>query len=304
MSTILRKKPKLENPDLIASWPGIGKVGSIVVDTLRKQIGAEEMGEIEPWEFFYPRQLLIRADVLEELRFPASKFYYTRRAKKDLILFIGDEQPSDAGRTYAEGKKAYRLANMVLDVAKKFGCRRVYTSGAAVASTHHLLKPRVWAVTSGPELSKEMKGYPNTILMGEVEGRRERGNISGLNGLLIGLAKKRGLESACLMGEVPDYLSGASFPYPRASESVLEVFAQLLGINVNYDAINEMAFQIEHVIDSLYEKFPPEMKDRIKRRKSLIQPQPETITDEDEKWIKEHIDELLREGGREDEGSV
>jgi proteasome assembly chaperone (PAC2) family protein len=304
LGIILRKKPRLENPDLIASWPGIGKVGSIAIDTLRKQVGAEEMGEIEPWEFFYPRQLLIRADVLEELRFPASKFYYTRRAKKDLIFFIGDEQPSDAGRTYAEGRKAYRLANMVLDVAEKLGCRRVYTSGAAVTSTHHLLKPRVWAVTSRKDLIKEVRSYPNTILMGEVEGRSERGNISGLNGLLVGLAKKRGLESVCLMGEVPDYLSGASFPYPRASESVLEVLARLLGINVNYDAINEMASQIEHVIDSLYQKFPPEMKHRIERRKSIIQPQPETITDEDERWIKEHIDELLKEGGGEDEGSV
>jgi proteasome assembly chaperone (PAC2) family protein len=85
---------------------------------------------------------------------------------------------------------------------------------------------------------------------------------------------------------------------------VLEVLARLLGINVNYDAINEMASQIEHVIDSLYQKFPPEMKHRIERRKSIIQPQPETITDEDERWIKEHIDELLKEGGGEDEGSV
>jgi len=304
LSIILHKKPRLENPDLIAGWPGIGKVGSIAIDTLRKQIGAEELGEIEPWEFFYPRQLIIRADVLEDLRFPASKFYYTRQAKKDLIFFIGDEQPSDTGRTYAEGRKAYRLANMVLDVAERFGCRRVYTSGAAVASTHHLLKPRVRAVTSEKDLIKEVRSYPNTILMGEVEGRSERGNISGLNGLLVGLARKRGLESICLMGEVPDYLSGASFPYPRASESVLEVFARLLGIDVNYDAINEMAFQIEHVIDSLYEKFPPEMKDRIERRKSIIQPKLEAITDEDEKWIKEHIDELLKEGGREDEGSV
>jgi len=304
LSIILHKKPRLENPDLIAGWPGIGKVGSIAIDTLRKQIGAEELGEIEPWEFFYPRQLVIRADVLEDLRFPASKFYYTRHAKKDLIFFIGDEQPSDVGRTYAEGRKAYRLANMVLDVAERFGCRRVYTSGAAVASTHHLLKPRVRAVTSEKDLIKEVRSYPNTILMGEVEGRSERGNISGLNGLLLGLAKKRGLESICLMGEVPDYLSGASFPYPRASESVLEVLARLLGIDVNYDPINEMALQIEHVIDSLYEKFPPEMKDRIERRKSIIQPKPEAITDEDEKWIKEHIDELLKGGGREDEGST
>ena len=38
---------------------------------------------------------------------------------------------------YAEGRKAYRMADLVLDVAEKFKCRRVYTSGAAVALIHH-----------------------------------------------------------------------------------------------------------------------------------------------------------------------
>ena len=129
MGIRLYKKPKLVKPDMVASWPGIGNIGVIAIDTLRGQIRAEELGEIEPWDFFYPRKVIIKAGVLEDLEFPSNKFYYKRLGKKDLVFFIGEEQPTDGGRMYAEGRKAYQMANLVLDVAERFGCQRVYTSG-------------------------------------------------------------------------------------------------------------------------------------------------------------------------------
>jgi proteasome assembly chaperone (PAC2) family protein len=108
---------------MLASWPGIGNIGLIAIDALRNQIHAEELGEIEPWDFFYPQKITIRAGILQDMEFPTSKFYYRRLAKKDLIIFQGEEQPADAGRMYAEGRKGYQMANLVLDVAEKFGCQ-------------------------------------------------------------------------------------------------------------------------------------------------------------------------------------
>ncbi|MCK4722573.1 MAG: PAC2 family protein, partial [Dehalococcoidia bacterium] len=67
-------EPKLENPVLIACWPGIGNIGIMAVDALRKMVGAEEFGEIEPWHFFYPRKVVIRNGELKELEFPSNKF--------------------------------------------------------------------------------------------------------------------------------------------------------------------------------------------------------------------------------------
>lgn len=301
MGIRLYTEPKLRKPDMVAGWPGIGNIGLIAVTTLRGQIGAKELGELEPWDFFYPRRLIIKDGILADLEFPSSKFYYQRLAKKDLIFFVGEEQPIDGGRVYAEGKKAYQIANLVLDVAERFGCRRVYTSGAAVALTRHTLRPRVWAVTSSEDLIKEVKNYENTILMSEIEGRGDWGSISGLNGLLLGLAKKRGFEAICLMGEIPDYLSGAPFPYPRASKSVLEVLTSLLGIQINYDALDEMAVQMDVIIGGIYEKLPPEIREKIEQRKYVMPAKPEMITEEDKEWIKKHIDELFKKGGRGDE---
>ena len=302
MSIKIYKEPKLKRPILICGWPGIGSIGITAVDYLRRSITAEEFGEIEPWDFFYPRKVTIRDGLLKALEFPTNKLYYQRLANRDLIIFIGKEQPADGMTIYAAGEKAYTMANLVLDVAEKFGCQRVYTSGAAVALTHHALRPRVWAVTSREGLTKEVKSYENTILMGEIEGRGDRGSITGLNGLLLGVAKKRGFEAVCLMGEIPDYLSRAPFPYPRASKSVLQVLTKRLGVEIDYGALDEMAVQIDDIIDGIYEKFPLEIRERIDQRRSFAQA--ETITEEDEKWIKEHIDELFKKGGGGNERAV
>ena len=298
MGITLYHKPRLRQPDMIVGWPGIGNIGVITVDALRQQIEAEELGEIEPWDFFYPAKVIIKGGVLQELEFPTSKFYYKKLADRDLLLFIGEEQPSGRGRMYAEGGKAYEMANLVLDVAERFGCRRIYTSGAAVALTHHSLKPRVWAVATDRSLLAEVKSRMNTILMSEVEGRGDLGNITGLNGLLVGVARKRGLEGVCLMGEIPDYLSRVPFPYPKASQSVLEVLASTLGINVDLTALDDMAAQMEGVISNVFRQFPAEVRDKIEQRKQVVQSQAGIITEEDEKWIKEHIDEYFRGGDK------
>jgi len=297
----LYKQPKLKKPDLLVGWPGIGNIGIITVDTLRSGLQAEEMGEIEPWDFFYPTKVRIKDGVLDDMEFPRNKFYYKRLQDKDLMFFVGEEQPSGRGRMYAEGGKAYEMANLVLDVAEKFGCRRVYTSGAAVALTHHMVTPRVWAVATTKDLVNEARNYVNTVLMSEVEGRGNEGNITGLNGLLVGVAKKRGLEGICLMGEIPDYLSRVPFPYPKASKSVLEVFGAILGISIDFGALDNMAAQMESVIENVYNQFPQEIRERIEQRKLDIQDKHGEITKDDEEWIKEHIDEFFEKEDRGEE---
>jgi proteasome assembly chaperone (PAC2) family protein len=277
---------------MIVGWPGIGNIGIITANSLRQQIEAEELGEIEPWDFFYPNKVIIRAGVLQDVEFPSNKFYYKKLANRDVLLFIGEEQPSGRNRMYAEGRKAYQMANLVLDVAEKFGCHRIYTSGAAVALTHHSLKSRVWTVATERKILAEMRSYANTLPMSEVEGRDNLGNITGLNGLLIGVAKKRGFEGVCLMGEIPDYLSRVPFPYPRASQSVLEVLAAILGVSVDITALDEMVTQMQGVIANVFRQFPNEVRKRIEQRKQDTQPGP--ITEEDEKWIKDHIDDFFR----------
>ncbi len=300
MGIRLHKEPQLENPILVASWPGIGNIGIIAVDTLRGVLEAEEFGEIEPWEFFYPKRVLIRNGVLEYLEFPSSKFYFKRIEGRDMIFFVGEEQPTEGGRMYAEGRKAYRMADLVLDVAEKFKCRRVYTSGAAVALIHHTAKPRVWAVPNRESLVSEMKAYQNTVLMSDIEGRGGQGNITGLNGLLLGVAKKRGFEAICLMGEIPVYLQGLPLSYPKASKSVLEVLSHSLGVEVNLDTLDELDQKVQQRIEEFYQQIPLEIRGQLDRLKYVAYTQPAEpgpITEEEEKRIVEDVEKFFKKRG-------
>jgi len=331
MGIRLYREPPVDNPVLIASWPGIGNIGIIAVDTLRGLLRAEEFGEIEPWDFFYPKRALIRKGILEYLEFPSTKFFFKKIQAADLIFFVGEEQPTEGGRMYAEGRKAYRMANLVLDVAEKFRCRRVYTSGAAVALIHHTMKPRVWAVPNDerliPEIKKygaavalihhtmkprvwavpnderlipEIKKYGNTVLMSDIEGREGQGTITGLNGLLLGVAKKRGFEAICLMGEIPVYLQGLPLSYPRASKSVLEVLCHSLRIDVPLDKLDELAESTERRIEEFYHQIPLEIRGQLDRLKHAAHAQPTEpgpITDEEKRRIMEDVEKFFKKGG-------
>jgi len=297
MGIKLYTEPQLEKPLMFVGWPGIGKIGIMAVNILRDILKAEQLGEIESWDFFYPKKVSIRDGLLEDLDFPSNKFYYQRLEKQDVIFFIGEEQPSERERVYASGERAYRMANLVVDAALKFGCQRVYTSGACVSMTHHQIKPRVCAVLSSEHLIEEVKKYSNTVLMSELGERREgEGTITGLNGLLLAVAKTRGLESMCLMGEIPDWLSGASFPYPKASRSVLEVFAEILGIGIDVSLLDNMEKRIGEIVEGFYEKFPADLKEEYDQRKSLARAEPGKITIQ----AQIYIDDRFKKGG--DEG--
>ena len=303
MGIRLYKEPELTDPVLIASWPGIGNIGIIAVDTLRGVMEAEEFGEIEPWDFLYPKKVLIKDGELEDLEFPGNKFYFKKTKKKDLMFFIGEEQPTEGRGFYAAGRKAYQMANLVLDVALKFGCRRVYTSGAAVAPVHHTMVPKVWAVPNTAGLINEIKGYENTILMSDIEGRGGQGNITGLNGLLLGVARKRGLEAICVMGEIPIYLQGFALSYPKASRSVLEVLTASLGVKIEMGGIDELIDRSEKRIEKLYMAFPSELKEQLDKLKYITYArltEPGPITEADKEKILENIDKFFKKEAKGD----
>jgi len=283
MKIRLFKEPRLEKPVMLCGWPGIGNIGLIAIDTLRKKIEAEEFGEIESWNFFYPQKVKIEEGLLVDLEFPANRFYYKKLEGGDIVFFIGEEQPRG-------DKKAYQLGKLVLEVAIRFGCHRVFTSGAAVAQIHHQMKPRVWAVPNKRELIERIIKYENTILMSEIEGRNGQGYITGLNGLLIGMAKERGLEAICLMGEFPVYIP-RSLSYPKASKSVLEVLTKILGVTIDLNSLERWAQETEKKIEDFYQQLPDEIKEQIDKFKYS---KPSTFTKEDGKRFVREVEEFLK----------
>ena len=220
----LYARPKLNSPNLLAAWPGIGNVSIIVATYLERKLNFKKLGEIEASHFFDPIGVMVRDNVVEAPQFPESKFYYWKNkgGGSDIILFIGEDQPA---------AKGYELANCVLDVGLSFQVKRIYTCAAALTRIHHTEQPRVWGVATNQQVAEDLKQY-DLVERGDLQ-------IAGLNGLLLGVAKERGIEGICLLGEVPMYAT--RIQNPMAALVVLEVLAKTLGIEIDTVELAQLA---------------------------------------------------------------
>ncbi len=228
MSDIIKitAHPKLKKPNLLAAWPGIGNVATIIANYLRAKLNFKELGYLEPAFFFDPIGVLVRDDVVDEPSFPQSDFYYLKNTSggNDLILFIGDDQPASKG---------YELAHCILDVGEKFGVECIYTCAAAITRIHHSEPPKVWGVATSHIMANNLKKL-NLEHSSNLQ-------IAGLNGLLLGVAKEREKDGICLLGEVPVYASRV--PNPMASLAVLKVLTGILGIKIDLTDMAKMAVE-------------------------------------------------------------
>ena len=261
-----RKEPRPKACDLIAAWPGIGNLALIVTRYLREKLGAEEIGEIEPFTFFDPIGVMVKDNIVEEPQFPEGKFYYWHNptGKKDILFFISDEQPTFKG---------YDLANFILDIAKKFKVQRIYTFAAAIAKIHHTELPKVWGVATDSSLIDFLKKF-EIVLRGKLQ-------IAGLNGLLLGVARERGMEGICLLGEVPSYTT--RIPNPKAALAVMKVLLKVLDIDIDLNDLAKIAEESDQQMKRLAAQAMGEYIDRYTR--------PIWPTPEDEEEFEEEEDE-------------
>ena len=231
---------------MLASWPGIGDVSLTAAKYLVEKLNAAEIGEIEPVHFFEPVGVSVKDNLVESPRFPESKFYYWQypKAGKGLLIFIGEEQPSFKG---------YELVNCVLDVAQRFRVTRIYSCAAAVTRIHHSEEIKVWGAATTSNLVEELARH-NVILRGNLR-------IAGLNGLILGMAKERGMEGVCLLGEVPSYAT--QMTNPKASLAVLRVLAETLEITLDLTDLGHLAERVDEEMDRIAKRVTAEFIDQF-----------------------------------------
>jgi len=220
----LRARPKLNSPVMLAAWPGISNVSLIVATYLLRKLNFKELGKIKAAYFFDPIGVVVKDSVVEAPQFPQSQFYYWKNSGggSDVILFIGEDQPATKG---------YELASCVLDLALRFEVKRIYTCAAALTRIHHTEQPSVWGVATTQQVTEDLRKY-NLIQRGNLQ-------ISGLNGLLLGVAKERNIEGVYLLGEVPSYAT--RIQNPTAALAILRVLTTMLDFTIDMDELTQMA---------------------------------------------------------------
>ncbi|MBL4886842.1 MAG: PAC2 family protein [Planctomycetaceae bacterium] len=115
------------------------------------------------------------------------------------------------------------------------------------------------------------------------------GQISGLNGAILGAAADSGLRGACLLGEMPHIF--AQFPFPKASLVVPKVFSMITEIEIDTVELLEQSQAMEQKLSKLLSQVEKIMDQQMpvaeEQSPDFEPPEDEQLDPEDEQFIEQ-----------------
>jgi len=225
------KQPKLSDPVLVEGVPGIGFVANIASLQMTNKLKATKVAEIRSPYF----QDLSVSDTAGFIRSPFNEIHHAKSGGRDLLILYGNTQ---ALTSYGQ----YELYDRILDLVQGWGCRLVVTLGGMRRSA--LSETRgIHCATTNEKLLQSLLGQGANPI---------EGNIVGAAGLLLGLAKLRGIEGFCILVET----LGTS-PDPIAASIALDFLNKFLKLEVSLENLQTVARIIEENPPDLKVDVPP-----------------------------------------------
>lgn len=223
---------QLRDPWLVSVWPGMGGVAISAGYYLMAKLGMHLLIEFPAAEFFELDQIEIKDGLILNKRLPRSRLFLWNdpKQKHDLIVFLGEAQPPVRGGAFCR---------TLIEQAKALGVSRVFTFAAMATQMRPKHNSRVFGAAIDRDTLAQFKQLDVKPL--------ESGTISGLNGVLLGMAAGSGLPGGCLLGEIPHVFS--QIPFPKASLAVLEFFTVLAGIELDFTELRSHAATVERTLE-------------------------------------------------------
>jgi proteasome assembly chaperone (PAC2) family protein len=234
----MTEQQELHHPWLVAVWPGMGQVALNAGFYLLAKLDMEVIAEYEANDLFDVDHVEVKDGILRTGRRPRNRFFlWVDPAKRhDLVVFLGEAQPPT-------GK--YTFCKKIIDYARELKVERVFTFAAMATQMHPRDRSRVYGIATEAEGLEEIKRLELDVL--------QDGHVSGLNGVLLGVAAENGLRGTCLLGEM-SYLFN-QFPFPKASLAILEVFNTITRMDVDLADLAEQARRTEEQYGELLAQF-------------------------------------------------
>lgn len=222
-----KEMPKFAtNPHLVCGFPGSGYVGKLAVDHLIQELHATHLADI--YSSSFPPQVMIRTDGTADLM--KNSIFSWQDKETSLLLLTGDSQPSNPDSEYA-------LAEHILDFGAQLGAQQVFTLAAYITGVF-VDKPRVFGTATDASLVGDFASHGISLM--------DNGSITGMNGLVIGIAKLRGIKGTCLLGETSGYVVDA-----KASKAVLETLLSMINVSVDMANLEKRAKDTEMLIQTI-----------------------------------------------------
>ncbi|MBS7634674.1 proteasome assembly chaperone family protein [Candidatus Bathyarchaeota archaeon] len=220
---------ELKNPILVEGLPGLGMVGKITVKYLIKQLKAKKFAELYSPHFAY----YVLVNDKGSIKLLNNEFYYWKDdddGGSDLILLTGDSQAQTI-----EGQ--YEVADSIIEFASKKNVSMFITVGGYRRDV--VDKPQVLASATSPEALKKALDAGSLI-------NPPGSPVVGAAGLLLGLAKFKGIEGICLLGETPGYI-----PDPKAAKSILVILMRMLNLKLDLTDIDKEITKIAEIEEKM-----------------------------------------------------
>jgi uncharacterized protein (TIGR00162 family) len=220
-------EPKAKSPVLVCGLPGSGYVGKLAVDYL------VESFEGKLFEEFYSPSFPPHGNVNGDgiVRAIRGELYHCETGQRnDLFVFTADAQPTTS-------KGEYELCEMVLQEAKRRGATIVFTLAAYITGGFEA-DQRVFGAATSQELLSELTENGISAM--------KEGGISGMNGVIVGMAGLLGMDGSCLLGETSGYLVD-----PIASQLVLEALSRVMKLKIDLGKLTERAIEAKQVIGDI-----------------------------------------------------
>lgn len=185
--------PTLDKPVFVQGLPGLGNVGKVAAELLIKFCGAKPFAEFYSPSF--PDYVSVSAKGI--CRLPRYEFYAASMEKNDFVIMNGDTQPS-----FEDVVAHYEICSEILDFVEKLGCSFIVTIGGVPLTEE---KAQVYVAATSPRLTTEFMEKGAVIY--------SKGRIVGAAGLMLALAKERGMDGVCLLGATTGFRAdrGAAF---------------------------------------------------------------------------------------------
>jgi uncharacterized protein (TIGR00162 family) len=219
--------PSPVKPVLVCGLPGSGYVGKLAADYLVTVFKAKKVAEFYAASF--PPHVNVNEDGIA-LRLKGELFHAETGQGNDLLVFTADAQPASS-----EGE--YELAEAVLTESKKLRAGLVFSLAAYVTGTF-VKERRVFGTATSADVLPRLTKNGVQIM--------KEGGISGMNGVIIGMARLHGMEGVSLLGETSGYLLD-----PAASHSVLEALSRILEMKIDMTSIEERAKEAQQIFSQV-----------------------------------------------------
>ncbi len=280
MNVEILRKIETKKPVLLAGWPGMGHVGLRAVDYMRQKTGAKMFAKIDLSKYFSPDVVKIKNGVATLPKQPVCRFFYTE--DPEIIILEGEAQLS--------GNAAAEVIFAVLDIALRYNVNQIYTGAAYASNLSSRNSSVVYGAANKSSLMEELEVYGVEAL--------SDGQITGMNGTLIGFAARRSIDAACLLATMPIY--AVTIPNPKSSLALVRVWEQILGAELDKTELENESRKMEENMGLIEEKI------RSVSNTVLSDQEKEVLSEEEEQipaYIMEKIEKLFGEA-KKDKGKV